>query len=113
MYNKNFDHALRNLARANKGAEECAENDSIKEEWDKVIAVRDNEILEANVKDKMDVDKEENAGEGDTALSQMRRPATEFTVVLEQFGQQQHCQKVRVLARTSGSRRSEVLPGLV
>ena len=44
-----------------------------------MIAVRDNEILEANVKDKMDVDKEENAGEGDTALSQMRRPATEFT----------------------------------
>ena len=47
VYNKNFDHSLRNLAQANKGAEECAENESIKEEWDK----------------------EENAGEGDTALS--------------------------------------------
>ena len=79
VYNKNFDHALRNLARANKGAEECAENECIKEEWDKVIAVRDNEILEANVKDKMDVDKEDKSAEGDTALSQMRRPATEFT----------------------------------
>jgi hypothetical protein len=77
VYNKQFDNALRGLARGNKGPEDATEHEQIKEEWDKVVACRENEILEATVKDKMETENPEGE-EADSAISQMRRPATEF-----------------------------------
>ena len=70
VYNKQFDNALRGVARGNKGPEDATEHEQIKEEWDKVVACR-------AVKDKMETENPEGE-EADSAISQMRRPATEF-----------------------------------
>ncbi|CAL1162137.1 unnamed protein product [Cladocopium goreaui] len=84
VYNKQFDNALRGLARGNKGPEDATEHEQIKEEWDKVVACRENEILEATVKDKMETENPEGE-EADSAISQMRRLATEFVEKSQEY----------------------------
>ena len=77
VFNKQFDNQLKQHARGHKNVEEVAENEIIKEEWSKVISIRENEVAEQKVRDKME-DQEDGDAPAETALHQMRRAANEF-----------------------------------
>ncbi|CAJ1343931.1 unnamed protein product, partial [Effrenium voratum] len=46
VFNKHYDNGLKGMARAHKNAEEVTEHDSIREDWSKVVSMRENELME-------------------------------------------------------------------
>ena len=76
VYNKYYDNQLRAFARAHKNVDEILEQENIKEDWEKIVALRENELLEGQVKKKLEEDEEPEA---ETALATMRWPAQEFS----------------------------------
>ncbi|CAJ1454983.1 unnamed protein product [Effrenium voratum] len=76
VFNKHYDNGLKGMARAHKNAKEVTEHDSIREDWSKVVSMRENELMEEAVKDKMD---QEALEEEPTVLASMRKPPTAFS----------------------------------
>lgn len=76
VYGKNFGHVIRPLARSRKNVDELFEQASIKEEWDKIVALRQNELMKEQVKS---TGPETEEKEEETARATMRKPPTEFT----------------------------------
>ena len=56
--------------------EEILGQENIKEDWEKIVALRENELLEGQVKKNHEADEEPEA---ETALATMRRPAQKFS----------------------------------
>ncbi len=77
IHDKKYDSILRPLARQKKNPEEALDADQIGEDWKKIVAMRDNEIVEAEVKAKG----EEKSGETEveSGLEAMRRAPADFT----------------------------------
>lgn len=77
IYSKTWDNSLKQLARGNKNIDEVMELPQIKEEWDRLLALRENELVNekaaASAADGGSLEAEE-----ETPLSTMRRPPTDF-----------------------------------
>ena len=69
IYDKKYDSILRPLARQKENPEEALDADQIGEDWKKIAAMRDNEIVEAEVKPK--AEEKSGATEVETGLEAM------------------------------------------
>ncbi|CAK9074935.1 Modification methylase SsoII (M.SsoII) (Cytosine-specific methyltransferase SsoII) [Durusdinium trenchii] len=83
VFHKKFDHQLKQLARGHKIMDEVMENEVIKEAWDKVVALRENELTEQEVKEKAS-EAQEPEGE-ETSIAKMRKAPTSYTENSHQY----------------------------
>jgi hypothetical protein len=77
IYSKTWDNSLKQLARGNKNIDEVMELPPVKEEWDRLLALRENEMVNEKAAASA-VDGGSLTAEEETPLSTMRRPPTDF-----------------------------------
>ena len=79
VYQRTFDNQLKGLARGSKNVEELFEMASVKEDWDKVVSQRENELVTEATKNKLQDDPSAAAAEeGEASLQLLRKPPSEF-----------------------------------
>ena len=76
VYSKHYDSAMKACCRGNKNVDEVMELPQTKEDWDRVVACRENELVNEQAKKKT----EDEAGPADeeTPLAVLRKPPTDF-----------------------------------
>ena len=77
IYSKTWDNSLKQLARGNKNIDEVMELPPVKEEWDRLLALRESELVNEKAAASA-VDGGSLTAEEETPLSTMRRPPTDF-----------------------------------
>ena len=76
VYSKHYDSAMKACCRGNKNVDEVMELPQTKEDCDRVVACRENKLVNEQAKKKT----EDEAGSADeeTPLAVLRKPATDF-----------------------------------
>lgn len=70
---------MKQLARSNKNIDEVMELPQVKEEWDRLLALRENELVNEKAAASAVDGGSLTAAEEETPLSTMRRPPTDFS----------------------------------
>ena len=76
VYSKHYDNAMKACCRGNKNVDDVMELPQIKKDWDRMVACRENELVNEQAKRKT----EDEAGPADeeAPLAVLRKPPTDF-----------------------------------